>query len=65
MIQRYAPTVDKTDEEAEEFYKQLDHALAEIRKKNITVITGDFNARVGEDATENNILGKYGHGERN
>ena len=42
VIQCYAPTADKTDEETEEFYTQLDSAMAEIREKNILVITGDL-----------------------
>ena len=65
VIQCYAPAADRTDEETEEFYQQLDDTLTEIGKKNITMITGDFNARVGEDATESDVLGKYGHGKRN
>ena len=44
--------------------KQLDHTLAEIRKKSTTVIIGDFNATV-EDATTSDVLEKYGHNGRN
>jgi len=65
LIQYYAPTVDKPDEEIEDFYKEVDHVITETPKQNLLVITGDFNARVGEDAGENDVLGKYGHGQRN
>ena len=47
MTQCYASTADKTDDEAGEFYKQLDHVLTEIRKKNVTMleISMQVNAR--------------------
>ena len=64
LIQCYAPTADKSDEEIELFYTELGRVLAET-PKHIVLITGDFNARVGEDAKESDVLGKYGHGERN
>jgi len=65
VIQCYAPTADMLDEEVEAFYKEVDHVLTEIPKQNLLMITRDFNARVGEDAGENDVLGKYGHGQRN
>ena len=65
LIQCYAPTADKSDEEIKLFYTEVGRVLAETPKHNIVLITGDFNARVGEDAKESDVLGKYGHGERN
>ena len=65
VIQCYAPTADKADEEADRFYQEVSQVLAETPKKNLLLITGDFNARVGEDAEESEVLGRYGHGERN
>ena len=65
IVQCYAPTVDKQDEEIEQFYRDLAQAITDVPKRNILLITGDFNARVGEDATETDVLGKYGHGKRN
>ena len=65
VIQCYAPTADKPDEEIDQFYKELLQVISESPRKNILLITGDFNARVGENAIEKDVLGKYGHGERN
>ena len=65
VVQCYAPTADKPEEEIEQFYKEMDHVLAETPKRNIVLITGDFNAKVGENAIESDVLGKYGHSNRN
>jgi len=65
MIQCYAPTADKPEEELEEFYHKLAETLSQIPKSNILIITGDFNARVGEGATKNDSFRKFGYGERN
>lgn len=65
VMQCYAPTADKPDEEIEQFYNELHQIISETPKKNLLIITGDFNARVGENALEKDVLGKYGHGERN
>lgn len=65
MIQCYAPTADGSNEEIEQFYEGVKEIIAETPKRNILIITGDFNARVGELATEHEVLGRYGHGERN
>ena len=65
VIQCYAPTADKPDEEIEQFYRDLGKVLTETPKRNVIVITGDFNARVGADGVEEEISGKFGHGERN
>ena len=57
--QCYAPTADKPEEEIEQFYKEMEHVLAETPKRNVVLITGDFNARVGENAIESDVLGKF------
>jgi len=65
VIQCYAPTADKLDKEIEDFYKEVDRVLRDTPKQNLLMITGDFNARVEDDAGENDALGKHGHGQRN
>ena len=45
------------------FTSSWTHELAEILKNSISVIR-HFNARVGEQATQIDVLGKYRHDER-
>jgi len=67
IIQVYAPTSDHTDEEIEEFYDQLEQLIAKTPKKDILIIQGDWNAKVGTDAYQDWIgtIGKYGVGTTN
>ncbi|XP_072028431.1 craniofacial development protein 2-like [Amphiura filiformis] len=44
VIQAYAPTSASSDEEIQQFYDQLQQAIDSIHKRDILVITGDFNA---------------------
>ena len=59
IIQAYAPTSDYDD--VEDFYEQLQEVLDQTPKKDILVVQGDWNAKIGEDAYENWIgtCGRY------
>lgn len=50
IIQVYAPTTDHDDEEIEEFYNKLQGIINMASKKDILIIQGDWNAKVGKDA---------------
>jgi len=50
VIQAYAPTTDHDDEVVEEFYNQLQGIIDKMNKKDILIIQGDWNAKVGGDA---------------
>ncbi len=66
FVQTYAPTADSSEEELEAFYTQLQECMDKIPQKDVRVIAGDWNAKVGEDRTNlENIMGKHGYGERN
>ena len=52
-VQVYAPTSDYDDNETEEFYHQLKNVIEQTLKKNILVVQGDWNAKVGRDACGN------------
>ena len=51
IIQVYAPTTDHEDHEIEEFYEQVESVIKKTPKKDLIIIQGDFNAKIGEDAT--------------
>ena len=53
IVQAYAPTSDYDDNEMEEFYDQLQNVIDQIPKKDILVVQGDWNAKVGRDACGN------------
>ena len=66
VIQVYAPTSDSTDEEGEIFYEQLEKTLRQLPKKDVKLIIGDWNAKVGTDRSGwEQIMGRYGYGQRN
>lgn len=64
IVQVYAPTSDSSDEEIEQFYMQILQILKKLPKQNLTLISGDFNAKVGKGRTGEHI-GPHGLGERN
>ena len=67
IIQAYAPTSDYSDEDIEEFYDQLQDIVKQTPKKDILVVQGDWNAKVGEDACNNwkGTCGRYCNAETN
>ena len=53
VVQMYAPTSDYDDNEIEEFYDQLQNVIGPTPKKDMLVVQGDWNAKVGKDACGN------------
>ena len=47
----YAPTNDSNNEKKIQFYNQLESILSELNSKDINILMGDFNAKVGSDNT--------------
>jgi len=64
IIQAYAPTADKDDEEVEQFYETLDKAMKQLKSQDIKIVMGDFNAKVGSVRTDTTV-GPFGVGDRN
>lgn len=64
VIQIYAPTTDNTDEEVEEFYSQVDNAMKQCKNREINIVMGDVNAKVGCEPIED-IVGSFGMGKIN
>ncbi|MBN3275755.1 CFDP2 protein, partial [Polyodon spathula] len=64
ILQVYAPTTDAKEEDIEKFYSDLQQAIDQVPAKDIILIGGDFNAKVGAGG-EPPVVGKFGLGERN
>ena len=64
VIQVYAPSSNTEEAEVKEFYEDL-HDLVELTpQKDVLFITGDWNAKVGNQETSR-VTGKFGLGIRN
>ena len=67
VVQAYAPTTDYDDEKIEGFYEQLQEVVDQIPKKDILIVQGDWNAKVGKHACKNwkYTCGLYSNKETN
>jgi hypothetical protein len=66
IINVYAPISDASGEDMEAFYDDLEHAITKTSKKDILIITGDWNAKVGDNnAGWESAMGKHGYGTKN
>ena len=51
VIQVYAPTTDAEEAEVDWFYEDLQDLLELTQKKDVLIIIGDWNAKVGGQKT--------------
>ena len=63
IIQIYAPTSDAEEEEIIKFYDILQDTIDKIPRRDLIILMGDFNAKVGKSVY--NTSGKFGLGEQN
>ena len=61
VIQAYAPTSTSEEAEVAWFYEDLQNLLELTPKKDVLLITGDWNAKVGSQETPG-VTGKFGLG---
>ena len=59
-----APTIDHGDDEVMKFYKDIGNVMEYAKSGEISILMGDWNAKVGEQL-EHPVTGKFGLGNRN
>ena len=66
LISAYAPTMTNPDDVKDKFYEDLDALISSVGSSNKLILLGDFNARVGCDAsTWKGVIGSNGVGKCN
>ena len=66
IVSAYAPQVNNSMEEKNNFWEDLDGLIESISKEERTVLGADINGHVGEGNIEDEeIMGRYGAGTRN
>ena len=66
VIQCYAPTNAAETEEKETFYDQLQAVMDKLPRRDLKIVMGDLNAKVGTDSTNRELaMGKHGVGVHN
>ncbi|VDP22603.1 unnamed protein product [Schistosoma margrebowiei] len=65
VIQCYANTDDHNENVKDQFYDRLQSIVEKCPTKDLTILMGDFNAKVGTDNTGyEDIMGRHGLGGR-
>lgn len=66
VVNVYAPTNDASEEEKLSFYDQLQSVVEKVPKRDVCMVIGDLNAKIGSDNEGMEmIMGKHGLGTQN
>jgi len=64
VIQCYAPTNDSDEETKDRFYSRLQSILDKYREKDVIILRGDFNTKIGTNNNEYaEVMGSQDVGE--
>ena len=62
----YAPTSASSDVEIDEFYATVQESVESVPSRDLLIIMGDLNAKVGKDwNTWYGVIGQFRYGEEN
>ena len=63
ILQCYAPTNEATQETKDDFHDQLQMVLEQVPCRDVKIVMGDMNAKVGMNNTgRGEVMGKHGAG---
>ena len=65
FVQVYEPRGASSEEEITSFYEQLQGVLDNVCRKDVIVIMGDWNAKIGKSVHKSDNIGPYGLADRN
>ena len=67
IIQVYAPTTTNLEEDIDRFYGEVEKIIRKVPRRDILIVMGDFNAKVGKQTTDEyaTVVGKGGLGTGN
>ena len=63
-VQVYSPTASAETVDIEDFYRNLQSTLNETPRKDVLILMGDWNSKIGK-GEEPGTVGRYGLGSRN
>ena len=65
IIQVYAPTDQAEMDIKQDFYEALQQTVNKISRRDIIILMGDLNAKIGKVSTNNEVMGNQGLGNQN